>query len=143
MNLPTSFSITLVPSRWLTLFTTLVYSLSVVVITLLQTTLINKSALLMIIIISLLLRWKNTHRCTVMQLFPETSEKPWLLVTKAGKQANAKLTGSLVYRYLVILYFQLEGGGRCAILIPFDTVDKVSHRRLRALLQMRKARLEN
>ena len=143
MNLPTSFSISLVPSRWLTIFTIVVYSLSVVVITLLQTTLINKSALLLIIIISLIWRWKNTHRCTVTQLFPETREKPWVLVNKKGEQTDAKLVGSLVYYYLVILHFQLESGGRCAILVPSDSVDKTSHRRLRALLQMRKARLEN
>ncbi|HID82779.1 MAG TPA: hypothetical protein EYH06_10565 [Chromatiales bacterium] len=139
MNLPVSFSITLAPSRWLRFFTIVVYSLSVAVVALLQTTLTSKLALLTIIIISLIWSWRNTHRCTVVRIFPETSEKPWLLVKKTGEQTNAKLIGSQVYRYLVMLYFQLESGNRCTLLIPFDSVDQASHRRLRAQLQQRKA----
>ena len=137
MNLPATFSIKLAPSRWLRFFTIALYSLSVAVVALLQTTLINQLLLLIIIIISLIWHWRNIHRCAVTRLFPETSEKPWVLVNKTGEQTNAKLVGNQVYRHLVMLYFQLESGNRCTLLIPSDSVDQVSHRRLRALLQQR------
>lgn len=139
MSSPISSSITLAPSRWVTMFIIALYSLVSYVIVLLQTTLMYKLALVIVVMISLVWQWRKMHRCRVMRLFPETSEKPWVLVNKAGEQQDATLLKSLVYRYLVILYFQLENGDRCSLLIPSDSVDKSSHRRLRAVLQLHKS----
>jgi len=137
MDLPVSFSITLKPSRWLIISIITLYSLSACVIAALQTTTLIRLLLLLIVIVSLMWHWRNAGRCTVIQLFPETTERQWVLVSKTAKHTDADLTGSLVYRYLVILYFQLENGGRCTILIPSDSIDEESHRRLRALLHRR------
>ena len=65
------------------------------------------------------------------------SEGEWQLTRADGTAQNARLRrASYVQPALVVLRFRIEGGGRCAVLLPADGVEAESHRRLRVGLRL-------
>lgn len=129
------------PSRGLLIWTGALHLLTAIVIFLVPLTLLLKMLAYMIVAFSLWFYFYRDYqrhgRCSFSELRPRNM-KHWCLITTSGTELKAELHRHQVFRFLVVLDFILDSGKRCLVLVPEDSLDKESHRRLRAALRTEK-----
>lgn len=89
-------------------------------------------------------QWVVTWRRQVMLTAPQavkqliwSSENSWELHSADGASREARLLPSAyIHPFLVILRFMTEDKRRCAVILPPDSVDADTHRRLRVQLRL-------
>ena len=87
-------------------------------------------------------QWISAWRRHVMLAEPKSvrrlvwmAEHRWELSGADGASREARLLpGAYVHPFLVILCFMLEDNSRCTVILPPDSLDSDSHRRLRVQL---------
>lgn len=71
-----------------------------------------------------------------------TAENRWELCDAAGSCREARLLpAAYVHPFLVILRFATEDKRRCAVILPPDSIDPDTHRRLRVQLRLLRGEL--
>lgn len=129
------------PSRGLLIWTGVLHLLTAIVIFFLPLTAWVKTLGYGSIVSSLWLYIRRDFqcygRCSFSELRPQNI-KHWHLIKCSGTELKAELHHHQVFRFLVVLEFMLDSGKRCLVLIPEDSLDKDSHRRLRAALRIDK-----
>jgi len=66
-----------------------------------------------------------------------TGGRSWELINRDGAARRARLhTGCYIHPWLVILHFLTEDRHKCVVVLPCDSLDPDSHRRLRVQLAL-------
>jgi len=126
------------PSRWLLIWTGALHLLTAIVIFIVPLPTLLKTVAYLIIAASLWFYFRRDYqrqgRCSFFELRPQNMQY-WQLVKSNGIELEAELHHYQVFRFLVILNLVLDSGKPCRVLIPEDSLDKDSHRRLRFALR--------
>ena len=99
-----------------------------------------KAPLVLAVIAQGIVSWRRQlvfASATAVQHLVWTGGSRWELFNRDGTERQARLLpGTYIHPWLVILRFLTEDRQKCAVILPRDSLDPDSHRRLRVQLAM-------